>query len=649
MASTSGLPTYQRYVNGVPIPVGRKSLRMREKYIILLVFVTFGVVCFGAFFFLPDLRDKVNVSEMRRQIVRAGDDIFMPGDEAARKHGDVDVHRLEDKDRFENKVAGEWAQQKALDELKKREGLKDEDALKFQENIMEDKERIMKEKEIKEMEMKKIEDEKKREQIEKDHEGHPSHGGEPSDPDVREKRNKVKEMMTHAWKSYEAYSWGANELRPISKRGHSASIFGSTTLGATIIDAMDTLHIMGMMDEFKKARDWVATSFNFDGPAELSVFETNIRFIGGLLSAYALSGDKMLKDKAADIADKLLPAFKTATGIPHSMVNIKTGSSRNWGWASGGASILSEFGTMHLEFIYLANVTGNPIYAEKVYKIRDFVDKIEKPNGLYPNYLNPRTGKWGQHHVAIGALGDSFYEYLLKAWIQSGKTDHTARRMYDEAVQAIEANLVKTSPGGLTYVAEYKSGRLEHKMDHLGCFCGGMFALGAEGSPDPARYLKLGGEISHTCHEAYDRSDTKLGPEAFRFDGNTEAKSIRQNEKYYILRPEVVETHFYMWRLTKEQKYRDWAWEAVQALEKNCRTDGGYSGIRDVYQVNPQQDDVQQSFFLAETLKYLYLIFSEDDLMPIDKWVFNSEAHAFPVGASFSEKDSLNTNKERKR
>lgn len=87
----------------------------------------------------------------------------------------------------------------------------------------------------------------------------------------------------------------------------------------------------------------------------------------------------------------------------------------------------------------------------------------------------------------------------------------------------------------------------------------------------------------------------------------------------------------------------------LQALEKNCRTDGGYTGIRDVYQVTPQQDDVQQSFFLAETLKYLYLIFSEDDLMPINKWVFNSEAHAFPVGASVSEKDSYKTNADKLR
>ncbi|KAH3738470.1 hypothetical protein DPMN_045104, partial [Dreissena polymorpha] len=368
---------------------------------------------------------------------------------------------------------------------------------------------------------------------------------------------------------------------------------------------------------------------------ELSVFETNIRFVGGLLAAYALSGDKMFKEKALSVADKLLPAFNTPTGIPYAMINIKTGSTRNWGWASGGSSILSELGSMHLEWDYLSNVTGNGVFAEKVYKIRNFMNEIEKPMGLYPNYINPKTGKWGQHHTAIGALGDSFYEYLLKMWIQSGKTDPVSRKMYDDAVDAIEKNLIKTSPGGLKYIAEYKSGRLEQKLDHLGCFSGGMFALGSQGSSNPQKYVQLGADIAHTCHESYDRSATKLGPEAFRFDDASEAKAVRQNEKYYILRPEVLETHFYMWRFTREQKYRDWAWEAVQALEKHCRTDGGYTGIRDVYQENPQQDDVQQSFFLAETLKYLYLIFSDDSLLPLDKWVFNTEAHPFPINYVF--------------
>lgn len=150
----------------------------------------------------------------------------------------------------------------------------------------------------------------------------------------------------------------------------------------------------------------------------MSVFETNIRYVGGLLSAYAFTGDTLFKDKAQYVADKLLPAFQTPTGIPNALVNLRSGvsihqkllisliyhdihlnryqASKNYGWASGGSSILSEFGTLHLEFAYLSDVTGNPVYRERVQNIRQILKEIEKPKGLYPNYLNPKTGKWGQ-------------------------------------------------------------------------------------------------------------------------------------------------------------------------------------------------------------------------------------------------------------
>ena len=91
---------------------------------------------------------------------------------------------------------------------------------------------------------------------------------------------------------------------------------------------------------------------------------------------------------------------------------------------------------------------------------------------LYPNYLNPRTGKWGQQHTSVGALGDSFYEYLIKEWLRSGKKDSVAKEMFDEAALDIEKHLVKKSASGLTYIAEWKYGRTEDKMDHLACFAG---------------------------------------------------------------------------------------------------------------------------------------------------------------------------------
>ena len=242
------------------------------------------------------------------------------------------------------------------------------------------------------------------------------------------------QMMSHAWDNYVRYGWGKNELRPVSKRGHSASVFGSSPMGATVVDALDTLYIMGMNEEFERGKKWVEENLDMNQlSGDVSVFETNIRYVGGLLTAYAFTGEELFKKKAVHIVDKLLPAFDTPTGIPYALVNMRSGSAKNFGWASGGSSILSEFGTLHMEFAYLSDITGNPVYRKKVEKIRRTVKDVERPKKLYPNYLHPKTGKWGQQHTSVGALGDSFYEYLLKEWLRSGKRDQEVnfiRRKY---------------------------------------------------------------------------------------------------------------------------------------------------------------------------------------------------------------------------
>merc|ERR1719466_598645 len=338
-------------------------------------------------------------------------------------------------------------------------------------------------------------------------------GGEATDTQSRDRRKFVKEMMKHAWDGYAAHAWGKNEVRPVSKIGNLGTVFGSSDCGATIVDSMDTLYIMGLEEEFAKGKEWISTNLNLTQMTEkISVFETNIRYVGELLSVFALTGDDMFKTKAIEIVEKLLPAFATPTGVPHGRVDMRTGVA-----GKGDKNVLSELGTLHMEFSYLSDITGNTIYKEKVETVRDFLDKKEKPNNLYPNYLNVKTGLWGQNHVSLGALGDSFYEYLLKEWLRSGMTDEQAKRMFVEAA------------------TDLRGGRLEHKMDHLACFAGGMFALAAREEEDDIvrrKWMRMAEGITTTCHQSYENTVTKLGPEVIRFDG-----SYKPLERSYLLRP----------------------------------------------------------------------------------------------------------------
>ncbi|XP_038222869.1 mannosyl-oligosaccharide 1,2-alpha-mannosidase IA [Zerene cesonia] len=643
---TGILPTYQRFVNGVPVPsISRRSFRMREKYLIISVLLTFGIVWLGALFYLPEFKSSISVNDsvydVYRRIQKAGPELLMPPPLAQNEVGDFpvvgivrhgeegdDPHIVEDRNRLRAKINEDMG-------MKVLERPQFDVAPSVSSSRGPSKPPVDA-----------IEEPNVANNVGKD----VSPSGEKylagvnkyvlplmdsnTDPEIRHKRETVKEMMRHAWNNYKLYAWGKNELKPISKRAHLTSVFGGGDLGATIVDGMDTLYIMGLMEEFREGREWIAEHFRINEiDSDLSVFETTIRFVGGLLSCYALTGDTVFRDKAAEVADALLPAFDTPTGLPHALINPTNKASRQYHWA-GSNSILSEVGTLHLEFTYLSDVTGKEVYRQKAARIREVLHNIQKPDGLYPNYINPRSGQWGQRHMSLGALGDSFYEYLLKAWLVTNNEDEQARIMFDEAMQAALDKMLRVSPAGLSYLAELKYGRIfEEKMDHLSCFAGGMFALASTTLENSLseRYMDAARKLTHTCHESYARSDTKLGPEAFRFSGAMEARAMKSNEKMYLLRPETFESYFIMWRLTKEQKYRDWAWEAVEALEKHCRVEGGYTGVMNVYHAQPQGDDVQQSYFLAETLKYLYLIFADDSLLSLDEWVFNTEAHPFPV------------------
>lgn len=442
------------------------------------------------------------------------------------------------------------------------------------------------------------------------------------DAENQRRREQVRNAMRHAWSGYRQYAWGRDELKPSSKSG--VDWLG---LGATIVDSLDTLYIMDLQDEFKEARDWIASNLNFDRGIEVSLFETTIRVLGGLCSAYDLSGDRMFLDKADDLAGRLAWAFNTSSGIPYASINLQHHVGRSPGW-TGGASMLSEVGTLQLEFKHVSHHTGNMYYAQLVQRVMDRLDRETKSvRGLYPIYVHPATGSFTTQQTTFGALGDSFYEYLIKQWWFTGKKEPQFKRMYEEVVDAVLKHLIKRStPSGLTYIAEWSGSSTVDKMDHLACFVGGTLAMGAQDThrPSPKEEMDAAVGIGETCFQFYKRQPTGLSPELVHFRGGADFAS---GANHNIQRPEAVETFFYLWRFTHDKKWRDYGAFVMDAFDRNARMDAGYAGLRDVTVMPPVRDDQQQSFFLAETLKYLYLLFCEDDVIPLDQFVFNTEAH----------------------
>lgn len=447
----------------------------------------------------------------------------------------------------------------------------------------------------------------------------------PDEPIDVERRQKVKEAMIHAWSSYEKYAWGHDELQPQSKKGIDS--FGG--LGATLVDALDTLYIMGLDEQFQRAREWVANSLDFNKDYDASVFETTIRVVGGLLSAYDLSGDKVFLEKARDIADRLLPAWNTPTGIPYNTINLVHGNAHNPGW-TGGDSILADSGTEQLEFIALSHRTGDPKYQQKAENVIAQLNKTFPDDGLLPIYISPDRGTGSYSTITFGAMGDSFYEYLLKVWIQGNKTSavRNYREMWEKSMKGLLSLVRKTTPSSFTYLCEKNGDSLSDKMDELACFAPGMLALGSSGyGPDDSQKIfTLAEELAWTCYNFYQSTPTKLAGENYFF---RPGEDMSVGTSWNILRPETVESLFYLWRFTGNRTYREWGWNIFQAFEKNSRIETGYVGLKDVN--TGVKDNMMQSFFLAETLKYLYLLFSPSSVISLDEWVFNTEAHPLKI------------------
>ncbi|XP_076662021.1 alpha-Mannosidase class I b [Halictus rubicundus] len=442
----------------------------------------------------------------------------------------------------------------------------------------------------------------------------------------------------HSWNGYKEYAWGHDTVKPISRKYHEW--FG---LGLTIVDSLDTMYIMGLNNEFLEAKAWVDKSLVFTLNRDVNLFEVTIRVLGGLLSAYHLSGDKVFLNKAAQLGDRLMPAFSTSSGVPYSDVNLGTNTAHSPKW--GPDSSTSEVTSIQLEFRDLTRNTGEPKYEEAVEKVSEHVHQLEKYDGLVPIFINANTGQFREFAtITLGARGDSYYEYLLKQWLQTGKTINYLRDDYLSGISGTRKHLVKqTASKKFVFIAELVGAtkEIKPKMDHLTCYLPGTLALGVHHGL-PSEHMDLANELVKTCYQTYAIQPTFLAPEItyFNIQNAEEKKSmdmyVKIHDAHNLLRPEFIESLFYMWYFTGNKTFQDWGWQIFQAFENYTKVDKGYTSIGNVRNIHDtRQQDMTESFWFAETLKYLYLLFDDTrQLIDLDKWVFNSEGHPLPIHES---------------
>lgn len=519
------------------------------------------------------------------------------------------------------------------------------------------------------------------------------------------RRQAIVEAIAHSFDGYVTCAGMKNdELRPVScsaknwEDGVAPGEGGREGPGisVTLLDSLGTLWLANLTDRYNAALTYIRDSLSFDVPMTISHFEATIRLVGGLLSAFELSGEKhaFLLSKAKDLADRLLEAYNTSSGIPDIYVHLQLGNHSNPLWRRTSA-VLSELGTSALEFRTLSYHTKDNKYADAVNRVNGVVAGIAPPNALCSVFLDTNQMAFTGEHVTLGAMGDSYYEYLLKQYVHSGHEDLPALARFLRVASSVGKDMMwefEIEGEPRAFVCELRNREDIPIMDHLACFVGGWFALAYEHVPweDAAlmrevarvhnidlssmkdKVWKLAHGVTRTCVDAYHLKDSSLGPELFALRWR-DFSTMRVHHRFqpYLLRPELLESIYLLWRAHKtyEAKQgsgkaalhgttsRDWeerAWDVFVAVQSSCLTKHGYSGVVDVSAPTPSDvklTDHMPSYWIAETLKYLLLIFSDEPeercppspspclLAPgtsLDlsgSWVLNTEAHPLRIRA----------------
>ena len=418
--------------------------------------------------------------------------------------------------------------------------------------------------------------------------------------DKKQAAEKVKTEFLHAWNGYKKYAWGHDDLKPLSK---SYKDWYAEPLLMTPVDSLDTLYLMGFKDEGDKTKKYITDNLSFDKDMYVQNFEITIRLLGGLLSAYQITGDKKLLNLAEDLGTRLLPVFDSPTGMPYKSVNLKTGK------VKGEISNPAETGTLLIEFGTLSKLTNKPVFYEKAKRALVETYNRRTPIGLVGTNINVETGKWTNTDSHISAEIDSYYEYLLKCAILFDDKD--CKKMWEEGIAAINKHLADEPRGELWYGhADMNIGkRTETTYGALDAFFPAVLALSGD--------LQRAKRLQDSSFKMWNANG--IEPEVFNY------QTMKVEHAGYPLRPEIVESTYYLYQYTKDPKYLAMGKSMWDDFVKHCKTEEGYAALRSV--VTKEKSDSMQSFLFAETFKYYYLLFAPEKTLDFKKIVFNTEAH----------------------
>ncbi|KND88626.1 putative mannosyl-oligosaccharide alpha-1,2-mannosidase 1B [Tolypocladium ophioglossoides CBS 100239] len=479
----------------------------------------------------------------------------------------------------------------------------------------------------------------------------------------------VKSAFVTSWQGYYKNAFPHDTLHPITNSYED----DRDGWGVTVVDALTTAVIMGEAKIVGQMLDHIA-KINFtttEKPDDsISLFESNIRYLGGLISGYdMLKGpmkslvrdsskvDVLLK-QAESLADSLSIAFDTASGVPDPTVFLNptrriSGSSSN---------NIAEVGTLVLEWTHLSDLSGNKKYGELAQKGESYLlhptGSPEAWPGLVGSDVSTKDGSFLNSNGGWSGGSDSFCEYLIKMYQYDPKTFAEYKDRWVLAADSTIAHLAShpTTRKDLTYLSQYSGSRTIPVSSHLASFAGSNFILGGVVLGED-KYSKFGLELTKSYFNNYKQAPSGIGPEVFRWvdgalpagDDNAPPPGSQQafyaksgfytTVGSYILRPETCESMYYAYRLTGDTQWQDMAWAAFQAITNVTRAGSGFAELDDIMQPDGGGFiDQMQSFWLAETLKYLYLTFAADSEVQLQlqaggksQYVFNTEAHPIKV------------------